>query len=178
MTRISGIRIAVACGLLALASCSMQGQQTTTTNCNVAGNNVNCTSNTTDYGAQQRQAYENGQQIGNALGSGLAIAMQAHSQNKWVKHFCEGHPGGSWHWTRRSDGAITASGNCPTDSDKSLIAANEFMAHHREYIKEADNSKVLVAYLEEHKLDPRVEKSYEKAFKDLRKSRQIELYAK
>jgi hypothetical protein len=69
-----------------------------------------------------------------------------------------------------------SSGTCPTDEQKGVVAANEFMAHHKEFIREPANSQVMVAYLEAHKLDPREEKSYERAYKDLKKSGQLELY--
>jgi hypothetical protein len=142
-------------------------QQTTNTNCTTVGNNTNCTSNTTDNAAQQQRAYEAGQQVGNALGRGLGAAIHAHSENKAIKSFCSTHPG----WTIEGD-------RCLTNEDKGVIAANEFMSHHKEFIPEPANSKVLVAYLEDHKLDPREEKSYERAYKDLKKSGQLELYAK
>jgi hypothetical protein len=165
-------------GTLLFVVPAMYGQQTTNTNCSVNGNTANCTSTTTDTGAQQQRAYEAGQQIGNALGSGIALAMQSHSKSSWVKKFCARHPGESWRWTRNRDGALLDSGRCPTDEDKGVMAANEFMAHHKDYIKEPANSNVVVAYLEEHKLDPREEKSYEHAYTDLKKSGQLDLYKK
>lgn len=169
---------AIALSLILAANGVLQAQTTTNTNCNVYGSQVNCTSNTTDYGAQQRQTYETGQQIGNALGKGMAVAMQAHAFSRGLKKYCGAHPGGTWKYSSRVDGHLISSGTCPTDEDKGLSAANEFMSHHKDYIKEENNSKVMVSYLEEHKLDPREEKSYEKAYKDLKKSGQIDLYAK
>jgi hypothetical protein len=124
------------------------------------------------------EAYEAGQQVGNALGSGLAVAMQAHSQTKWVKHFCAGHPGEGWHFTRTSDGRVVLTGTCPTDEQNSVVAANEFMARHKEFKREPANSQAMVAYLETHKLDPREEKFYEHAYKDLKKAGQLDLYTK
>jgi hypothetical protein len=152
-------------------------QQTTNTNCNLSGNNVNCTSNTTDYGAQQQRAYEQGQQIGNALGTGLALAMQSHSQEKWVKKFCAAHPGGDWRWYRKSDGQNLATGHCPNQDEKAVIAANEFMAHHKNYVPCEENSSAITAYIEDHNLDPRRKKSYEQAFKELMKDNQLKLYS-
>jgi len=142
-------------------------QQTTNTNCNVYGNTINCTSNTTDTAAQQQRAYEAGQQIGNALGQGLVRAMHNHAVKKSMKSFCDSHPG----WTAEGY-------RCPTQEDKGVAAANKFMAHHKDFIPEAANSKVLVAYLGEHKLDPREEKSYERAYEDLKKAGQLDLYRK
>jgi hypothetical protein len=164
-------------GILLFSSQVIHSQQTTTTNCNLNGNTANCTSDTTDYGAQQQRAYEQGQQVGNALGQGIAAAMQAHSQDKWVKKYCAAHPGQDWRWFRRSDGHTIATGHCATQDEKSVAAANEFMAHHRDYIPCTDNSEVITAYLQEHNLDPREKKSYERAFRDLKKTDHLKLYS-
>lgn len=169
-------------GVLLLFTPMMHGQQTTTTNtnCNVYGGNATCTStsNTTDNAAQQRQAYEAGQKVGDAIGTGIALALQSHSKNGWVKKFCAGHPGETWRWTRNSDGALLDSGHCLTDEDKGVIAANEFMAHHKEFIQGPKNSQALVAYLDTHNLDPRKEKSYERAYRDLKTTGKLQLYSK
>lgn len=165
-------------GTLVLTSHLMRSQQTTNTNCNVNGNAINCTSTATDNGAQQQRSYEAGQQIGNALGNGLAGAMQAHSFSKGLKKYCDAHPGEEWHYGNKVDGRVLSSGRCPTDEDKGLIAANEFMAHHKDYIRCPANSQLMVAYLETHKLDPREQKSYERGYKDLKKDGQLQLYAK
>jgi hypothetical protein len=157
----------------------IEAQQTTTnTNCNVYGSTMNCTSTSTDNSAQQRQAYETGQQIGNALGTGMAAAMQAHAFSKELKKYCAAHPGEDWHYYSRADGHVLSSGHCPSDDEKGVAAANEFMSRHKDFIRNQANSQVVVAYLQDHKLDPREEKSYERAYKDLRKSGQLELYAK
>ena len=156
----------------------VRGQQTTNTNCNVYGSTVNCTSNTTDNAAQQQRSYEAGQQVGNALGQGIAGAMQAHSFSKGLRKYCDVHPGEVWHYGVIATGQAYNSGTCPTNEEKSVQAANKFMSHHKEFIPEPANSNVLVAYLEAHKLDPREEKSYERAYKDLKKSGKLDLYAK
>jgi hypothetical protein len=169
---------AVVMTFLLLAGPSILAQQTTNTNCTTIGNNINCTSNTTDNAAQQQRAYETGQQVGNALGSGLAMAMQAHSFNKGVRNYCAAHPGNDWHYYSRVDGHVLSSGHCPSDEEKGVAAANEFMSHHKDFIPGQANSQVIVAYLESHKLDPREEKSYERAYKDLKKTGKLDLYAK
>jgi hypothetical protein len=178
MTSNSVIRMAILLSILSLAGHTIRGQQTTNTNCNTNGSMTNCTSTTTDNGAQQQRAYEAGQQLGNAIGSGLVAAMQSHSHNSWVKKYCAAHPGEDWRWFRKSDGRTIDSGRCPSDEDKGAIAANEFMAHHKDFIRGPENSKVMVAYLEDHRLDPREQKSYERAYKDLKKTSQLSLYSK
>jgi hypothetical protein len=155
----------------------MQSQTTTTTNCSIYGNTANCTSNTTDNGAQQQRAYEAGQQVGNALGVGIARAVYAHNQSKGIRKYCEAHPGQDYTWRRNRDGVITAQGHCSTEEDKQTIAANEFMAHHKDYKQGPANNQAMTAYIDTHKLDPREKKSYERAYDDLKKAGQLDLYA-
>ena len=85
-------------GIVLLSTGNIYSQQTTTTDCTQNGNNTNCTSNTTDYGAQQQHSYEEGQQIGTELGTGIAAALQSHSFNKGVSKYCAEHPGQNWHY--------------------------------------------------------------------------------
>lgn len=150
--------------------------QQTNTDCKINGSRMNCTS--TDTAAQQQQMNQAGQQVGAALGQGIAGAMQAHAFSKGLQKYCDAHPGESWSYTSRADGHKLSSGMCPSNEEKGAEAANLFMSHHKEFIPGPNNSKVLVAYLDEHKLDPREEKSYERAYKDLKKSGQLELYGK
>jgi hypothetical protein len=157
---------------------AMRGQQTTNTNCTVYGNSANCTSTTTDNTAQQQRAYEAGQEIGNALGTAIAAGINSHAQTKWVRNYCAAHPGDGWRWFNKATGRTISSGRCATDDDKALEAANTFMSRHTDFIKGQANSQVLTAYLATHKLDPREEKSYERAYRDLKKSGQLQLYAR
>jgi hypothetical protein len=168
--------IGAAIGVLIYSATLTYSQQTTSTNCNVSGNNINCTSNTTDYAAQQQRAYEQGQQAGNALGTGLALAMQSHAQDRFVKKFCAANPGGDWRWYRKSDGHTLATGHCPSQIEKGVIAANEFMAHHKNYVPCGENSSVMTDYIQQHNIDPKERKSYEQAFNELKKRNQLKLY--
>ncbi len=122
-------------GVFLLFAPIIRGQQTTTTNsnCNLYGNNANCTSTstTTDNAAQQQQAYEAGQRVGSAIGQGIAAGMQAHAFSKGLQRYCDAHPGEEWHYYSRTDGHALSSGHCPSDDDKALAAANTFMAHHK-----------------------------------------------
>jgi hypothetical protein len=161
---------------MAFASSQAMAQETTNTNCTLNGNTANCTSTKTDNAEQQRRAYEAGQQLGNALGVGIARAVRAGKQAKWVKNFCARHPGGGWYW--HVGNTITDRGTCPTDDDRDIEAANLFMSRHKDYVPEQANSTIMVAYLESHNLDPREEKSYEKGYKDLKKSGRLHLYSK
>jgi hypothetical protein len=171
-------RVALALAVLAIGASHSFSQQSTNTNCTTVGSNTNCTSTTTDYDAQQRRAYEQGQQIGNALGQGIAGAMQAHSFNKGLKKYCDAHPGEIWHYGRRATGDVYSSGRCPTEEQIAVEAANTFMARHRDYIANQTNSKFITDYLDSHRLDPRREKSYEVAYKGLKKTGKLVLYAR
>jgi hypothetical protein len=114
--------------------------------------------------------------MGRALGHGLAGTIQAHAFTKGVRNYCNAHPGEEWRYFSRADGHTISTGPCPSDADKAGIAAAEFTAHHKDYIKETSNSEAMITYLQHHDLDPRNEKSYEHAYKDLKKSGQLELY--
>jgi hypothetical protein len=151
-------------------------QSTTNTNCTTNGNATNCTSTSTS--TDNTNAYRAGQQVGNALGLGIARMMQSHSQTRWVKHYCAANPGGNWRQWSRADGHTIATGYCPTSEDRAVAAANEFMSKHKEYIAESSNSELLTSYIELHRLDPREEKSYEHAYTDLKKGGHLHLYAR
>ena len=56
--------------------------------------------------------------------------------------------------------------------------ANEFIAHHKDFIRSAANANVVVTFLEMNKLDPRERRSYEKAYRELKKAGKLELYAR
>jgi len=168
----------VVCFLLAATSAVAQTTTNTDTNCNLSGSTANCTSTstTTNPAAQQQRDYQAGYAVGSALGSGLAASMRAHSMNKKLKKYCETHPNQSWTY-RAPDGHVLSSGNCPPPEDKSIAAVNTFMAKHKDYIAETANGTAMIAYLQSHNLNPDEEKSYETAYKDLKKEHQLHLYA-
>lgn len=131
-----------------------------------------------DVRPSQQQAYEAGQRFGNALGTGIAAGMQAHAFSKGLEKYCAAHPGEEWHYRSRADGRTISSGHCPSDEDKAVEAANTFMSRHHEYVPGPVNSEVMVAYIDTNKLDPREEKSYERAYKGLKAAGKLQLYAK
>ena len=172
-----GMRILLALAVLApIFRICVYAQQTTTTNCTVNGNSADCTSNTTDYGAQQQRAYEAGQQVGSALGTLIGMNMQARHFRKGLGKYCDAHPGQTWTYRSRSDGRLLSSGRCPSDSDKIAAAENEFVANHRTYIPCPENSQAVAAYIAQNQLDPRRAKSYERAFRELKKAGILKLY--
>jgi len=160
-----------------LLSVQVVAQTTTNTNCNIQSTgstsaSANCTSTSTDTTAQRKQDYEAGAALGNALGTGLARAMQAHAETKWVKKFCAANPGKSWWW--KQNGTVVDRGTC---QDPEIVAASVFMAKHKDYIADPNNANVMLGYLESHNLNPSEEKSYEMAYKDLKKDNKLHLYA-
>jgi len=68
--------------------------------------------------------------------------------------------------------------HCSPDDNKVVAAANEFASHHKELMPSPVNVQGFATYMEANKLDPRERKSYERAYKDLKKEGQLELYAK
>jgi hypothetical protein len=68
--------------------------------------------------------------------------------------------------------------HAPSDDDKVTASANQFAAHHKDFMRSPANAQVVATYLEANKLDPRERKSYEKAYKNLKKAGELELNAK
>lgn len=166
---------------LLLCVASVSAQTTTTTHCDTqAGGDTsattNCTSTSTNPSAQQQQNYQAGYQVGSALGSALAANIQAHSLNKKLKKYCEAHPNETWTY-RNGAGEEISSGTCPPPVDKSGVAANAFIAKHKDYVLEKANADAMFDYIEAHNLNPNEEKSYEMAYKDLKKEHKLHLYA-
>jgi hypothetical protein len=97
--------VSIWCSIMVLFLCAVPlfGQQSTTdTNCNVNGQQVNCTSNTTSTGStdvqraeQQREMNEAGKAVGSAVGSLIGNKILKHRIDKW----CGGHPDGSWNFS-------------------------------------------------------------------------------
>lgn len=149
-------------------------QQTTSTDCTVLGNTAHCSSNTTDTAAQQREMFQQGQQFGQAL----AMAIQARKFTKDVKRYCASHPGEDWRYYSNGDGHTISSGHCLSRQEEANAAAGAFMVRHKEFKIETTNFDAMWAYVQANNLDPREEKSYERAYKDLKKTGKLDLYAK
>jgi hypothetical protein len=152
--------------VIASAALLCYGQQTTTTHCNVYGSSADCTSNTTDNGAQQQRAYEQGRQVGDAVGKGMARAIEKRRYKSYTKNQC------------RASGGDLVHGRCLSDDDKIAEAKGDFLAKHRDFIRNYANAERMTAYLQQNRLDPRERKSYERAYEELKKAGQLELYAK
>ena len=165
-----------ALGILLFPTFLLHGQQTTNTHCTVVGNTASCTSTTTDYGAQQQRNNESARQAGEAIGRALGRAAQQRSFSRSVKKYCAGHPGQDWNYRSRANGTVISSGHCPSEEDRVTEVANEFAAKHRDFKRSPGNAEAVASYIEEHNLDPRHPKSYERAYRDLKRSGQLDLY--
>jgi hypothetical protein len=92
-----------------ILSASLAASAQVNTTCTTIGNQTNCTS--VDYGQQQRQAYEAGQQMGNALGLLILRGRIAHQVHKLRDQQC--HAGGvGYHWQLQNTLGQTWDGYC------------------------------------------------------------------
>lgn len=67
------------------------------------------------------------------------------------------------------------SGHCPSADAKSIAVLNSFLAHHKKIASSPTNTQTLVAFVNYNKLNPREEKSYERAYKSLKSTGQLEV---
>ncbi len=103
--------------IIAALSTSLAASAQVSTNCSRVGDSVSCT--TIDYGAQQRQAYEAGQQIGNALGLLIARGIEAHRFHSAIKNECKRLPP-LGQWELHNDLGQRWTGTCPLPKGKSV----------------------------------------------------------
>ena len=176
----------------------MFGQVNTT--CTTIGNQINCTS--VDQGAQNQQAYEAGQQFGNAVGLLIARGIQSHQFHSAIKSQCKQLAPGA-QWNLQNNLGQTWSGTCPVPKpqkvkvklskgevrldkitaqdmaklsieDKTSVTAAQFMQKHPEYLPCPGNSKRMIDFMADHvKGDYPTEADYEQAFAILRPSLQL-----
>jgi hypothetical protein len=102
--------------LVASVSAVASAQTKTTTNCSTNGNQTSCTSNSYDYGAQQQQMYQAGQQIGTGLGlllgAGIRATGEKHQLHAAIKKYCTQHDPGTPYAFTNERTAVTVSGTC------------------------------------------------------------------
>jgi hypothetical protein len=171
-------RKALPLGVLAIASPFLFAQQTAITNLTTSGINADFTSTRIDYDGQPQRVHEQGQQNRNALRNPVPVARQAELLSfKSVKKFCAVHPDEDWRYIR-ADGQVLSTGHCLSDLDKGFEAATIFRSHHKDFIAGESNAQLMTDYLESRRLDPREEKSYEIAYKDLKKAGKLDLYSR
>jgi hypothetical protein len=142
--------------------------------CVLSGNDANCPIDLARISNAQQHAFTS------AADPRAGVApdgVEARAFSKSRVKFCAENPGKDWHYFSMSDGQLLSAGHCLSDDEKAAAAANAFVTHHKEFVRSQQNSEVLTAYCDTHNLDPRDEKSYERAYKDLRKSKKLALNA-
>jgi len=131
------------------------------TTCTPSGNKTNCTS--VDQGAQNQQAYEAGQQFGNAIGLLIGRGIQSHQFHSAIKSQCKQLAPGA-QWNLQNNLGQTWSGTCPVPKpqkvkvklskgevrldkvtaqdmaklsieDKTKVTAAQFVQKHPEYLQ-------------------------------------------
>lgn len=143
--------------LILIGAISASAQTTTTnTNCNVYGNQVNCTSTSTDDSAAkaaqaelQRENDEAMRQTGNALGTAIGTAITARTQRH--REIQTAHRYSSW-----SDGV------------------NDTLARHPEISDNPANRIALLMYVQDNHLPALKRKSWDNAYKALKSEGKLE----
>lgn len=165
-------------GLLAIASPFLIGQQTGITNSTTLGINADFAGTRTDYVPRPPRVDEKRQQVEYAPANNLPVAIRAHLFNFGrVKKYCAAHPDEDWRLSR-ADGRVLSKGHCPSDLEKGFEAASIFRSRHKDFVAGESNAQVMTNYFESHQLNPREEKSYEVAYKELKKAGRLDLYAR
>ena len=136
--------------------------QTYNTSCTLYPNAAYCTTVKADGGAAsaaeaQRQQYETGQ----AIGSGMGMAIfRAHFPG-WRRKHCSQHPEQPFDYRNARGDSIT--GTCPTLNQLANEAAQEFRGKHPYAVKSPEQAQAMDKYIADNKLSPWEPKSYEKA---------------
>lgn len=151
----------VCVGPLVLLLAAVGFGQTINTTCTLYPTTAYCTS--TSSGASiaeaQRQQYEAGQ----AIGSGVGMAIfRAHFPG-WRRKHCSTHPGQPFHYGNARGDSIT--GTCPTLNGLANEAAAEFLAKHPGAVQSREHAAAIDNYIAENHLPTWEPKSFDKAAK-------------
>ena len=155
-------------GFLPAATLTAQAQ-TYNTSCTLYPNAAYCTTvksggGTAATAEAQRQQYEAGQ----AIGSGLGMAIfRAHFPG-WRRKHCSQHPEQPFYYGNARGDSIT--GTCPTLDKLANEAAAEFRAKHPDAVHSPEHAQAIDKYIADNKLPAWEPKSYEKAAKETEKN--------
>ncbi len=155
----------VLAGILGFGS-SLGHAQTINTSCVLYPGAAYCTSTITDGGAAaaaqaRQQQYETGQ----AIGSGIGMAIfRAHFPG-WRRKHCSTHPGQPFYYGNADGDSIT--GTCPTLQGLANEAAAEFVGKHPSAVTSAEQAVAIDKYIADNHLPNWQPKSYEKAAKEV-----------
>lgn len=118
------------------------------TKCTTIGKDTSCTTTpTTDWNA-----------VGQNLGAGLRARVDERRQ--W--DFCHAHPGQVY------EGQV-----CRSWEQQAADTAVAWMGMHHKYAQTPANGTAMAGYIEANGLDPRLYKSYDRAFKELKKQGRV-----
>jgi hypothetical protein len=148
--------------VIALSFGCISSAQTINTSCTLYPGAAYCTS--ADTGANIAQQRQQQYQTGQAVGSGIGMAIfRAHFPG-WRRKYCAQHPEQPFHYGNARGDSI--SGTCPSLQVLSKEAAAEFVGRHPGSVKSSQHANAIDSYIATNHLAPWDPKSYEKAAKE------------
>jgi hypothetical protein len=128
----------VSCVLVVIAS-TVSGAQTVNTSCTLYPGAAYCTSTVSDGGAAAAaQARQQQYEAGQAIGSGIGMAIYRARFPGWRRGHCAKHPGQPFHYGNARGDSIN--GTCPSIQGLANEAASEFVAKHPGAVKSAEQA--------------------------------------
>jgi len=132
--------------------------QTINTTCTLYPGAAYCTSTASDGGAAaaaqaRQQQYETGQ----AIGSGIGMAIYRAHFPGWRRNYCSKHPGQPFNYGNARGDSIT--GTCPTLNGLANEAAAEFLAKHPGAVRSPEHAGAIDKYIADNQLPPGSQKA-------------------
>ena len=141
---------------------SLVQAQTINTSCTLYPGAAYCTS-TGGGAAAATQARQQQYEAGQAIGSGIGMAIfRAHFPG-WRRKHCSTHPSQPFYYGNADGDSIT--GTCPTLQGLANEAASEFVGKHPNAVTSTEHALAIDKYIADNRLPDWEPKSYEKAFK-------------
>jgi hypothetical protein len=124
---------------------------TISTTCTLYPGAAYCTSTANDGGAAAAaQAREQQYETGQAIGSGIGMAIFRAHFPSWRRKYCSKHPGQLFYYGNASGDSIT--GTCPTQNGLANEAAAEFLAKHPGAVQSHEHAATIDNYIAEKQL--------------------------
>jgi hypothetical protein len=132
---------AILAAIIGIGLCSAHAQTINTT-CTLYPGSAYCTSTTSDGGAAvAAQARQQQYEAGQAIGSGVGMAIfRAHFPG-WRRKHCSTHPGQPFYYANARGDSIT--GTCPTLQGLANEAAAEFIAKHHDAVTSVEQATAI-----------------------------------
>src|SRR5215472_8207577 len=138
--------------------------QTIKTTCTLYPGAAYCTSTATDGGTAAPQARQQQYETGQAIGSGIGMAIYRAHFPGWRRNYCSKHPGQPFNYGNARGDSIT--GTCQTLNGLANEAAAEFLAKHPGAARSPEHAGAIDENIADHQLPAWESKSYEKALKE------------